>query len=162
MAASARLSVPRAIGLFALWLVLLPSAAPGDLVLGAGTALSAAWVSVRLLPRGSARMRTLALLAYAPHFFLYSVRAALDVARRAFSADMRLRPGYVEYETDFAPGFARNTFAAITSLMPGSVPCGERDRTLEYHALDATEPVAAQLREEEAALRDALGGGGHG
>jgi multicomponent Na+:H+ antiporter subunit E len=151
-------SIPRAVVLFALWIVLLPSAAPGDLVLGVGTALGAAWVSVRLAPRGSARIRWVALLAYVPHFFLYSVRAAIDVARRAFAPDMRLRPGYVDYETRFARGFARNTFATITSLMPGSVPCREGNRTLEYHALDATEPVAAQLGEEEAALRQALGG----
>ncbi|MCC6197201.1 MAG: Na+/H+ antiporter subunit E [Burkholderiales bacterium] len=152
------MSFPRTLALFALWLVLLPSAAPGDLALGVCAALGAAWVSVRLAPRGSARMRWMALLAYAPHFFLYSVSAALDVARRAFSPDMRLKPGYVDYETGFARGFARNTFATITSLMPGSLPCAERDRTLEYHALDAAAPVAAQLGEEEAELREALGG----
>lgn len=152
------MSTARALVLLALWLMLLPSAAPGDLVLGVCTALGAAWVSVRLLPRGSARIGWMALLGYAPHFFLYSVRAAFDVARRAFAPDMRLRPGYVDYETGFARGFARNTFAIITSLMPGSVPCGERERALDYHALDATQPVAAQLGEEEAALRGVLGG----
>jgi multicomponent Na+:H+ antiporter subunit E len=155
------LSFPRAIVLFALWLALLPSAAPGDLVLGVLTALGAAWVSVRLAPRGSARLRFAALLRYAPHFFLYSVRAAVDVARRAFSPGMRLRPGYVDYRTGFARGFARNTFTTITSLMPGSVPCAETDRTLEYHCLDAAEPVAAQLGDEEAALSVALGGRQH-
>lgn len=155
------MSIPRAVALLALWLVLLPSAAPGDLALGACAALGAAWVSVRLAPRGSARIRFSALLAYAPHFFLCSVRAALDVARRAFAPDMRLRPGYIDYETGFARGFARNTFATITSLMPGSVPCAERDRTLEYHCLDATEPAAAQLGAEEKALHGALGGDAH-
>jgi multicomponent Na+:H+ antiporter subunit E len=151
-------SILRALVLFALWLVLLPSASPADLVLGACTALGAAWVSVRLVPRGSARLRVLSLLAYVPHFLLYSVRAALDVGRRAFSPDMRLRPGYVDYETGLARGFARNTFATITSLMPGSVPCADRERTLEYHCLDATQPAAEQLAAEEASLRDALGG----
>ena len=153
------MSVTRFAMLFALWLVLLPSAAPGDLVLGVLTALGAAWVSVRLLPRGSAAIRVPALLAYLPHFFLYSVRAAFDVAHRAFSRDMRLRPGYVEYKTGFARGFVRNTFATITSLMPGSLPCADRASTLEYHCLDATEPVPAQLGAEETALRDALGAG---
>jgi multicomponent Na+:H+ antiporter subunit E len=152
------MSIPRAVVLFALWLVLLPSAAPADLVLGACAALGASWASVRLVPRGSARVRALALLAYAPHFFLYSVRAAFDVARRAFSPNMRLRPGYVDYPTGFARGFARNTFATITSLMPGSVPCTDRERTLEYHCLDANDLVPSQLALEEAALRGALGG----
>ena len=153
------MSVTRALVLFALWLVLLPSAAPGDLVLGVCTALGASWVSVRLLPRGSAPVRALPLLAYLPHFFLYSVRGALDVAHRAFARDMRLRPGYVEYETRFDRGFVRNTFATITSLMPGSLPCDDRASTLEYHCLDTTQPVAAQLGEEEKALRAGLGAG---
>ncbi len=153
------MSATRFVVLLALWLMLLPSAAPGDLLLGIGTALAAAWVSGRLLPRGSAALRPSALLGYLPHFTVYSVRAAIDVALRAFRADMRLRPGYVEYETGYARGFARNTFATITSLMPGSLPCDDRADTLEYHCLDATEPVAAQLHAEEAALRGALGGG---
>ena len=152
------MSIGRFVMLFALWLVLLPSLKVGDLVLGIATALFASWVSVKLAPRGSLPMRPLALLAYAPHFLLYSVRAAIDVARRAFAPDMRLRPGYVEYKTEFRPGFARNSFATITSLMPGSVPCGDRKDAIEYHVLDDSQPVEAQLREEETALRDALGG----
>lgn len=151
------MSVARFLALFASWLVLLPSFEAGDLALGIATALFASWVSVRLAPRGSLAVRPLALLGYAPHFLVSSVRAAIDVARRAFAGDMRLRPGYVEYRTEFKPGFARNAFATITSLMPGSVPCGDRRDAIEYHALDATEPVAAQLRDEEARLRGALG-----
>ncbi|MFO1306482.1 MAG: Na+/H+ antiporter subunit E [Burkholderiales bacterium] len=152
------MSIGRFVALFALWLVLLPSFKVGDLVIGVATAFFAAWVSVRLAPRGSVPMRPLALLAYAPHFLLYSVRAAIDVARRAFARDMRLRPGYVDYRTEFKPGFARNSFATITSLMPGSVPCGDRKDAIEYHVLDDGQPAAAQLRDEEVALRDALGG----
>jgi multicomponent Na+:H+ antiporter subunit E len=152
------MSATRAAVLFALWIVLLPSAAPADLAIGLVAATAASWTSVRLLPRGGAPLRVLALLGYLPHFFLYSVRAAVDVALRAFRADMRLRPGYVDYRTRLPRGFARNTFATITSLMPGSVPCADRAQSLEYHCLDTDDPVAAQLREEEEALRGALGG----
>jgi len=152
------MSIARFALLLALWLVLLPSAQAGDILLGVCAALGASWVSVRLLPRGGAPIRALPLLAYLPHFLLYSVRAAFDVAHRAFGRDMRLRPGYVEYETRFARGFVRNTFATITSLMPGSVPCGDRASAIEYHTLDDSQPVADQLGDEEAALRAALGG----
>jgi multicomponent Na+:H+ antiporter subunit E len=152
------MSVARAAVLFALWVVLLPSVAPADLAIGIGAALGASWASVRLLPRGSAALRPFALLGYLPHFLLYSVRAAVDVALRAFRPDMRLRPGYVDYGTRFPRGFSRNTFATITSLMPGSVPCADRAQALEYHCLDTDEPVAAQIGEEEEALRGALGG----
>lgn len=152
------MSVTRAAVLFALWVVLLPSAAPVDLGIGLGAALGASWASVRLLPRGGATLHLFALLGYVPRFFLYSVRAAVDVALRAFRPDMRLRPGYVDHGTSFPRGFSRNTFATITSLMPGSVPCADRAQALEYHCLDTDEPVAAQLGEEEGALRGVLGG----
>jgi multicomponent Na+:H+ antiporter subunit E len=143
-----------------LWLVLLPSAAIGDLLLGTGTAVAAAWTSARLAARDAARLRLPALFAYAPHFLWQSVRAAFDVALRAFSPDMRLHPGHVDHATALPRGLARNTFATITSLMPGSVPFADRAHALTYHCLDTTQPVAAQLAAEEAALGDALGGGG--
>ena len=101
------MSVTRAAVLFALWTVLLPSAAPADLAVGLAAALGASWASVRLLPSGSVPLRVFSLLGYAPHFFLYSVRAAVDVALRAFRPDMRLRPGYVDHATHFPRGFSR-------------------------------------------------------
>ena len=49
-------------------------------------------------------------------------------------------------------GLARNTFTTITSLLPGTVPCGEEDGVLIYHCLDTTQPVVDQLLDEERRL----------
>jgi multicomponent Na+:H+ antiporter subunit E len=67
-----------------------------------------------------------------------------------------MQPGFVQCPLNFPPGLTRNTFAMITSLLPGSVPSGERDGILIYHALDTTQPVAEQLRDEERLLARGL------
>ncbi len=151
-----RATLSRGIGLFALWIVLMPSAKPADLVVGALAAAGATWVSLRLLPPASGRVRFAALLALLPRFLWQSLLAGIDVARRAFAPRMRLAPGFVTYRTGFPRGQARNNFATITSLMPGSVPVGDGPDTIEFHCLDASQPVVEQMAEEERLLAKAL------
>jgi len=146
----------RGLGYFALWLVLLPSIKPADLVLGVLSAVAATWVSLTLLPPATGCLRFGALLALMPHFLWESLVAAIDVARRALGPDMRLDPGFVNCPLDFPPGLARNTFATITSLLPGSVPSGEDNEVLVYHCLDVGQPVVEQLWQEERLLSRAL------
>ena len=54
------------------------------------------------------------------------------------------------------PPHARNAFTTITSLMPGTLPCGEHADAIEFHCLDVEQPVVAQLAEEERRLAAAL------
>lgn len=148
---------------FGLWLVLLPSAKPSDLLLGLAAAAAAAWLSLRLLPPESGRLRFRVLLALLPHFVWESILAGVDVARRALGRRVDLAPGFVECPMAFAPGLARNTIASISSLLPGTVAAVDGDETLFYHCLDTTQPVVEQLCEEERLLARALvSGQGHG
>jgi multicomponent Na+:H+ antiporter subunit E len=148
---------------FGLWLVLLPSVKPADCLLGLAAAAAATWVSLRLLPPASGRLRFRVLLVLLPHFVWESTRAGFDVARRALVRRVDLTPGFVECPMAFPPGLARNTFASISSLLPGTVPVGDGDEALVYHCLDTTQPVVAQLSEEERLLARALvAGEGHG
>jgi len=151
-----RAAVTRGAGFFALWLVLMQSAKPVDLAFGALATAFATWVSLQLLPPASGRLRFFVLLGFIPHFLWQSVVAGLDVARRAFSPSMPMQPGFVQCPLNFPPGLTRNTFAMITSLLPGSVPSGETDGVLIYHALDTSQPVAEQLRHEERLLSRGL------
>jgi multicomponent Na+:H+ antiporter subunit E len=151
-----RALVVRGLCYFALWLVLMPSIKPADLVLGLLSTVAATWVSMKLLPPATGCLRLGALLALMPHFLWESFVAAIDVARRALGPDMRLNPGFVNCPLDFPPGHARNTFATITSLLPGSVPCGEDNEVLVYHCLDIGQPVVEQLWQEERLLSRAL------
>lgn len=132
------------------------SVAPADLVLGALTALGATWVSLRLMPPQLGRASVLALLARTPRFLWQSVRAAADVAWRAFSPRMPLATGFVRYRTSFPPGTARNGFTTIASLLPGSLPCGDAGDDVDFHCLDVAQPVAEQLAVEERVLAGAL------
>ena len=146
----------RGLAFLLLWLLLMPSLKPGDLVVGVFASVSASWVSLRLLPPSCGCLQFGQLLALLPHFVWESVLAGIDVARRVFHPELPLRPGFVTCPLGFPPGFARNTFATITSLLPGSVAVDEAEGTLAYHCLDDTSPVVEQIWKEERLLAKAL------
>jgi multicomponent Na+:H+ antiporter subunit E len=161
MTGDARVAIGRGLGLFALWVVLMQSAKPLDLAVGALAAIGATVASLRLLPPEAGRVRFAVLLALLPRFLWQSLKAGVDVARRAFAPRIPLATGFVDYRTGFPRGQARNHFATITSLMPGSLPSGDGPDSIEYHCLDIGQPAAEQLAEEERRLAPALLPGRH-
>ena len=150
-----RASLARAAGFLALWLMLF-GLNPADFPVGALTAAAATWASLRLLPLGPWRLRPVALVRLALRFLWQSIVAGADVARRALDPRLPLRPGFVAYPVYFPPGTARNAFATLTSLLPGTVPAGDERGQLVYHCLDVDQPVLSQLAAEEAALLQAI------
>ncbi len=158
-----RSALLRGAAFFMLWLVLMQSLKVSDLAIGACAAVVATWVSLHLLPPATGCLRFGRLLLLLPHFVWQSVRAGVDVARRALAPGLPLQPGVVRCPLGFGPGLARNTFATITSLLPGTVPCDEVDGVLVYHCIDTDQPVLEQLWEEERRLSLALvAGRSHG
>jgi len=151
----------RGASFFLLWMLLMQSMKPADLAIGVLASVGATWVSLRLLPPSSGCLRFGKLLALLPHFVWESVLAGVDVARRALSPRMSLSPGFITCPLTFPPGFARNTFATITSNLPGSVATGDAEGELVYHCLDVTAPVVEQLWKEERLLAKALVAGRH-
>src|SRR3974390_2860236 len=143
LAAIARWSV-----YFTFWLVLYGVKAP-DFVVGALAAVAATLTSLLLLPVEPGRVAAFALAKLAVRFFAQSIVAGVDVARRALHPRMPLQQGFIVYPVRFAPGTTRNLFTTLTSLLPGTVPAGDRDGQLVYHCLDVSQPIAAQLAEEE-------------
>ena len=146
----------RGAAFFLLWMLLMQSMKPADLVVGALTCLGATWTSLALMPPASGCVRFGALLALLPHFLWESVLAGVEVARRALPPRMHLSPGFVTCPLAFPPGFARNTFATITSLLPGTVPVDDIEEGLVYHCLDTAQPVLEELAAEERAYAPAL------
>jgi multicomponent Na+:H+ antiporter subunit E len=140
----------RTAGFLALWVVLIGTD-PVDVAAGVVPALAAAWASVVLLPPGDG-VRFAALPGYALRFLRQSVAAGWDVARRAFAPSLAVRPGYAQFAPRRLRGDARQAFASVTSLLPGTVPVAEDEARIEYHCLDAAQPVAAQLADEERAF----------
>ena len=111
-----------------------------------------------MLPPAPQRVRLGALVLLLPRFLWQSLLAGWDVARRAFDPRLPLRPGFVVFSSSHAPGHLRNTFATISSLMPGTLPCGENEDEIIFHCLDVGQPVLEQLAAEEKVLARALGG----
>lgn len=139
-----------------LWLILLPSVKPADLLVGAFACAAATWLSLRLLPPSRSGIRLAVLLGLLPHFIWESIRGGFDVAKRAFSPRMPLKPGFIECPVGFAPGLARNTFACITSLMPGTVAVADCEGGLLFHCLDTEQAVVEQLSAEQRLLARAF------
>jgi multicomponent Na+:H+ antiporter subunit E len=148
---SAGPAATRALLFFGLWIVLDQSAKPADVAVGLLTSVGAAWVSLRLLPPASGRVRFVALVALLPRFLWQSLVAGVDVARRVFHLRVPLSPGFVDYPVRLPRGSARNAFELISSLLPGSVPSDESETAIEYHCLDVGQPVVEQLAAEEKA-----------
>lgn len=146
----------RALWYFALWIVVDQSMKPANLLVGVLASAAATWASWTLLPPANGRVRIGALLLLLPRFLWQSLVAGIDVARRAFALGTPLQPGFVDYPIGLPPGFARNAFEIIASLMPGSVPSDEARGTIEFHCLDVRQPVVEQLAAEERAYAGAL------
>lgn len=149
-------AIVRALLFFALWIVIDQSAKPANLAVGALSAIGATWCSLWLLPPANGRIRLGLLVTLLPRFLWQSLRAGIDVARLAFAPRMTLATGFVRYPVTLPRGSARNAFELIASLMPGSVPTDEDERSIEFHCLDINQPVADQLAAEEQAYAQAL------
>jgi multicomponent Na+:H+ antiporter subunit E len=146
----------RGAGFLLLWMLLMQSGKPADVAVGLLTCVAATMASLRLLPPAAGRVQFARLLSLLPHLLWESAVAGVDVARRAFHPRVPLQPGFVACPLSLPPGFARNSFATITSLLPGSVASGEDDSGVVYHCIDDSAPVVEQLWKEERLLAKAL------
>ena len=144
-----RVVVLRWLGYLALWVALIGLDLL-DLVVGGLAAAVATRVSLRLLPPGAHPVRLAALHRLVLRFLWQSVSAGIDVAHRAFSPSLPLRPGFIQYPTGYRRGPARNTFASISSLLPGTLAVRDDEQGLLYHCLDLDQPVVAELAAAEA------------
>jgi multicomponent Na+:H+ antiporter subunit E len=121
-----------------------------DLPVGLAAVGAATWTSLRLLPAGGSRPRPVLLAALALRFVRQSVVSGTEVAWRALNPKLQLHPGFVAYPLRLPSGGARSAFCALSSLLPGTLPTGtDENGALLVHCLDAGQPVAANLAEEE-------------
>jgi len=146
----------RALLYFALWIVVDQSARPANLLSGPLASAAATWASARLLPPAGDRVRLGQLLLLLPRFLWQSLLAGADVARRAFAAQPRLQPGFVDYPVGLPRGAGRSAFELIASLMPGTVASGGKADMIEFHCLDTGQAVVEQLAAEERAYARAM------
>jgi multicomponent Na+:H+ antiporter subunit E len=148
----------RSTAFFGFWLVLTDAQA-ADVPAGIVAAIAATWASLRLMPQQHWSVRPAKLAGLVLRFVCQSIVGGIDVARLALDPRRPLRPGFVIYHPLLSPGTKCETFCAITSLMPGTLPSGaSEDGGLAVHCLDVTQPVVEQIAAEEALFVQTLGG----
>ena len=153
----AHVAAARAAVFLAFWLM-VSGWALADLPVGLAAVAAATWTSLNFLPPRESRLRAAPLAALAMSFFGQSVVSGMDVARRALSARMELRPGFVPCPLRLPPGGERSAFCALSSLMPGTLPTGtDESGALLVHCLDVEQSVAANLAAEERLFIRAIG-----
>lgn len=143
-------------GYMLFWIV-LAGTGPKDLVAGAGTAVIASAVSLKLLPPGELSLKPARAVMLFLRFLWQSIVAGTSVAIMALKPSLPLRAGIVRYGTSLPEGTRRQAFTTFASLLPGTLPLGgDGQGGIAVHCLDDGQPVAAQLAAEEDMLRAAF------
>jgi multicomponent Na+:H+ antiporter subunit E len=143
--------------IFALVWLAITGADPGGVAAGAAVAAAATWLSLRLLPPRR-RVALGAILRLAPGFLWRSLLGGVDVAARALSPRMPLKPGWTEVRSRLPPGPARAVVGGQFSLLPGTLVAGTRGDRLLIHALDVEQDIARDVAAAEAAMAMAMEG----
>ncbi len=145
---------------YLLFWIVLAGTDTKDLAAGIVTAAGAAWLSLALLPPGELTVRPGRAAGVFLRFLGQSLSAGVSVARIALSPAMPLKPGIVEYRTSLPPGLRRQAFMTFASLLPGTLPLGtDETDAIPVHCLNADDPVAVQLAQEEKKLSGVFKGG---
>jgi multicomponent Na+:H+ antiporter subunit E len=147
--------VARLVILALLWWA-LSGGAPAGWGLGVPIILSAA-ATAWALGRPRSRLRLLAAARLLAFFLRESLRAGVDVARRALAPAMPLAPGLVECPLRLTDPSARLFLASIVGLLPGTCTVALDGDRLTVHALDARRPVLDEVRAIEERVGAAFG-----
>jgi multicomponent K+:H+ antiporter subunit E len=148
--------------LLTLWLLLVNSVAPAQLLLGALLALALPLWWRQFLPQTTQLHRPLTALRFIGRIMLDIVTANLLVAAQVLAPNRRLRPAFMRLPLELTGDFAITVLASTISLTPGTVSAevsGDR-RSLLIHALHVVDPEAAIAvikRRYEAPLREIFG-----
>lgn len=119
-------------------------------VFGAPAVLAGAALGLILPQSPRLRLSWRGALAFALWFAVQSVRGAVDVAGRAFSPSMPLRPGFRTYPLVLPAGAPRVFFVNAISLLPGTLSAEIRGGNVVVHMLDTRADLEAELAVLEA------------
>lgn len=150
--------LPRALAAAAVWWAVSEGTAWRYAVVAVPAAVG---VSLRLAPprrpRPAPVRRLLALARLVAWFLWRSAVGGVDVARRALSRPLDLRPGVVEHRLGLPEGAGRVLVVDMVSLMPGTLSARLDGDVLTVHALDVTARIEEQVRALEGRVARALG-----
>ena len=141
--------------LFALMWWVLTDGAMDSWLIGLPVVLIATLVSVMLMPPLSWSPR--GMLLFVPYFIWHSIRAGVDVARRALHPQLPIAPGFFDYRFRLPPGLPRVFMANAVSLLPGTLSVELDEEILRVHVLDETSAINKELNMLENRLADIFG-----
>jgi multicomponent Na+:H+ antiporter subunit E len=122
-----------AVALFIAWLALDGT---GNLLLGAFFSLIGAAAGAWLVPGEAYPWRPLRTVLFIGYFLRESVRGGLDVAWRALTPGMPIRPEFTLFELDLPSGLPKTLMVGVVSLLPGTLSVRLLETgQLEVHAL---------------------------
>lgn len=127
-----------------LWLLLVNSAAPGQVVLGLLLGWAIPFFTSRFWPDQVSIRKPLTLLRFVGVVLLDIVLANLIVARLILGKPQSLRPAFVAVPLDLRTDLAISLLASTITLTPGTLSAlltADR-KTLLVHALDVADSAA--------------------
>jgi multicomponent Na+:H+ antiporter subunit E len=121
----------------------------GGWVSGALVVAAAMFASSRLAAHEQARISLRGAARFIPFFVEHSIRGGVDVAWRAFHPSLPLDASMHEMELRLQAPAARSLFAAVVSLLPGTLSVDLEGRHVRLHVLAGGEAALDRLRELE-------------
>lgn len=145
--------------LWAVWLLLARSVAPGTLILGAVLGFVIPLLTSEFWPEQPRIHRMGALLRFLPVFMWDVLVANLKVAWLIVNVFRKLRPRWIVIPLELKDPYAITTLANVISLTPGTVSAevGPGRETLLVHSLDVDdeqEAIDFIKRRYEAPIRE--------
>jgi multicomponent K+:H+ antiporter subunit E len=154
-----------AFSLLVLWLLLVGSVAPGQVLFGAVLAASITGLTARFWPRRRRPRRPWLLFCYLLRLGVDIVVANFSVALLVLDPSRRVRPGFVEYPLTIADPFAIYLLMSAISLTPGTVSADLRRTSEQDHLVllihvmdvgDSAEQAQALCRDVKHRYEDPL------
>ena len=125
-----------------IWLILTEGVISSWLI-GVPVVLLSTIASMLLLPPFPWSL--IGLIRIIPFFLWHSLRAAVDVARRALHPKLPISPKLYYYQWHLSPGLPQIFMADMVSLLPGTLSVELREEYLCVHVLDQTGTFISEL-----------------
>lgn len=132
----------------------LTEGTPASWLMGCLTVGFAVFVSTFVLDSTSWSWSFRGMIRFIPFFILGSLRAGVDVMRRAIHPRLPINPGLLRYPLRLPTKAARIFMASTVTLMPGTLSAGLGDTHLTVHVLDLNVLTMEQIKETERRVAD--------
>ncbi len=148
------------LALWAVWLMLNNTVAPGQILLGAALALVIPRAATHLVDGQWPRLQRPHLVLRLFFVVLYDiVMSNIDVARRVLGPEAAIKPGFIEVPLDLTDDWAIGALAGIITMTPGTLTADiavDRSHLLvhAFHIDDAQALVASIKRRYEVPLQE--------